>query len=169
MTGYTGIELWNGMSEFKSLLKSKFHAIYYAFNPNRVATGPFPKPLGKWDELLSAGKRIVAVGGSDAHAFLSSMGPLRRIIFPYEFHFRAVNTHLLIKSPLSGELDLDRKLIYEALPAAGHSLATTCLPPPAASASPHREKTAWPRWAKKSPGSKASLSRFAFPGQPNAV
>ena len=62
-----GIELWNGLSEYKSLLKSKFHAIYYAYNPNRIAHGPPPQVLKKWDEMLIAGKRIIAIGGSDAH------------------------------------------------------------------------------------------------------
>ena len=27
--GYTGIELWNTMTEFKSLLKSKMHALFF--------------------------------------------------------------------------------------------------------------------------------------------
>jgi predicted metal-dependent phosphoesterase TrpH len=36
--GIAGIELWNAFSEFKSLLKSKLHALYYAYNPNRIAT-----------------------------------------------------------------------------------------------------------------------------------
>jgi hypothetical protein len=44
-----------------------------------------------------------------------SFGPLRREIFPYEFLFRAVNTHLLLPEPLSGELDKDKRLILRAL------------------------------------------------------
>jgi hypothetical protein len=113
--GITGIELWNGMSEFKSLLKTRFHAIYYAFNPASVAHGPFPDTLRRWDELLNAGKKIAAVGGSDAHAFKVSMGPLRRILFPYEFHFRAINTHLLTQRPLNDDLAADRQIVLEAL------------------------------------------------------
>lgn len=113
--GYTGLELWNGFSEFKGLLKSKAHAVYYAFNPHRVAHGPFPAALEKWDELLSSGRRVVAVGGSDAHALPARLGPLRRTLFPYEFHFRSINTHLLAPSPLSGDLDEDRRVIMETL------------------------------------------------------
>ena len=113
--GYTGIELWNAFSEFKSLLKSKLHAIYYAYNPEMIAHGPFSQTLQKWDELLATGKRVVAIGGSDAHAIPASMGPLHRILFPYEFHFRAVNTHLYVPSPLSGDPQVDREMIYEAL------------------------------------------------------
>ncbi|OGO31999.1 MAG: hypothetical protein A2Z16_16735 [Chloroflexi bacterium RBG_16_54_18] len=113
--GFTGIELWNGMSEFKSLLKTKLHAVYYAYQPHRVAHGPLPAVLKIWDDLLAKGKRIVAVGGSDAHAFPVHLGPLRRVIFPYEFHFRAINTHLLVIEPLNGELEHDRSLVLNSL------------------------------------------------------
>ena len=89
--GFSGIELWNGMSEFKSLLRTKLHALFYAYNPKRVAHGPHPKTLKLWDQLLSGGERINAIGGSDAHAFPIRIGPLKRILFPYEFHFRTIN------------------------------------------------------------------------------
>jgi hypothetical protein len=113
--GFNGIELWNGMSEFKSLLKSRLHAIYYAFNPGRVAHGPFPETLKRWDELHATGRRVCAVGGSDAHALPASLGPLRRTLFPYELHFRAINTHILTPKPLSGDLDADRQMVLTAL------------------------------------------------------
>jgi hypothetical protein len=126
---FTGIELWNAMSEFKSLLKSKLHAIYYAYNPKQVARGPLKETLRKWDELLSAGRPIVALGGSDAHALHVRLGPLRRTLFPYEFHFRAVNTHLLIPEPLRGDVSEDRSLILEAL-RQGHAFVGYDLPAP---------------------------------------
>ena len=129
MQGYTGIELWNSMSEFKGLLKSKLHAVYYALNPHRVARGPFPEALKKWDELLVQGRRIVAIGGSDAHAFPARLGPLSRILFPYAFHFQAINTHLFVPTPLSGDLTEDRRLILEAL-ATGRGFIGYDLPAP---------------------------------------
>lgn len=112
--GFTGIELWNAFSEFKSLLKSKWHALYYAYQPKRIARGPFPDTLKRWDQLTSNGQRVVAVGGSDAHALSASMGPLKRTIFPYRFHFQGVNTHLLTPTPLRERLEEDRKMIWEA-------------------------------------------------------
>lgn len=112
---FTGIELWNAMSEFKGLLKNWFRAIFFAFNPKMVAHAPYREAVQKWDELLASGKRVVAVGGSDAHAFRVSIGPLKRILFPYEFHFQAVNTHLIIREPLSGDVSKDRAAIIDAL------------------------------------------------------
>jgi hypothetical protein len=113
--GYTGIELWNGMSEFKSLLKTKLHALYYAYNPQKIARGPFKETITKWDELLSTGQRIVAIGGTDAHALPARLGPLKKTIFPYEFHFRTINNHLLLKKPLSGDMDTDQGFILDTL------------------------------------------------------
>ena len=126
---YTGIELWNAMSEFKSLLKSKAQAIYYAFNPKQVGRGPFKESLAIWDDLLSNGRKVVAVGGSDAHALPARLGPLHRTLFPYEFHFRADNTHLLLSSPLTGNFNEDRRKVFDAL-RAGHAFIGYDLPAP---------------------------------------
>jgi hypothetical protein len=115
VSGYTGIELWNAMSEFKSLLTSKTAAIYYAFNPKAIAHGPFKSVLKKWDELLMDGKRVVAVGGSDAHALIGQMGPLKKTLFPYEFHFRSINTHILTFDPFTGNFDFDKRVVLDAL------------------------------------------------------
>jgi hypothetical protein len=115
LQGLTGIELWNGFSEFKARLRSRLHAVYYAFNPKRVARAPFPQAIKRWDDMLAEGKKVVAIGGSDAHALPARMGPLRRTVFPYDYHFRAINTHLLLPQPLSGDLHEDRRLVLEAL------------------------------------------------------
>ncbi|NLG73030.1 MAG: CehA/McbA family metallohydrolase [Chloroflexi bacterium] len=127
--GFTGIELWNGFSEFKNRIKSKAHAVYYAFNPERIAEGPAGETLRKWDELLARGRPVVAVGGSDAHGLPARLGPLRRTIFPYEFHFRTINTHVLLPTPLSGEVAEDRRLILDAL-ARGRCFVGYDLPAP---------------------------------------
>jgi len=94
-----------------------------------VAHQPIPATLAKWDELLATGKKVVAIGGSDAHALHMSMGFLHRVIFPYEFHFRTVNTHALLSEPLSGDAARDRSLIYDAF-ATGHCFVGYDLPAP---------------------------------------
>ena len=62
---------------------------------------------------------MVAVGGSDAHARKMTMGFIHRTIFPYEYHFSAINTHILTPQPLSGDISEDRKMVFSALEA-GH-------------------------------------------------
>lgn len=127
VNGFTGIELWNAMSEFKTLLTSYPNAIRYALDFEKVAHGPLPQALKKWDELLANGKPVVAVGGSDAHQMPASLGPIKRTLFPYEDHFQAVNTHLLLPQPLSGDLLTDKRLILEAL-SSGHAYIGYDLP-----------------------------------------
>jgi len=125
--GYTGIELWNGLSELKTLVPTKLHGSFYAYFPQFIGHSPILETLQRWDELLISGGRVVAIGGSDAHAMHMSMGPLHRVIFPYQFHFRTVNTHAFIPQPLTGDVPTDKKMIYDAL-AAGRCFVGYDLP-----------------------------------------
>jgi hypothetical protein len=127
VTGYVGLEIWNYMSEFKALARNKPAAIYYAFLPAQGIRGPFPATLRRWDELLSQGKRVPAIGTADAHGTPFALGPLRRVLFPYEYLFRCINTHLLTEHPLNGNLEHDKALIYDAL-RAGHTWVGYDLP-----------------------------------------
>jgi hypothetical protein len=115
VNGYTGIELWNHFSELKSVAHNKLEAFFYALNPKYMAHAPLTRTLRKWDELHQAGKKVVAIGGADAHANPNSLGPITRIIFPYEFHFQCINNHLLVPSPLQEDVPADRQMILDAL------------------------------------------------------
>jgi hypothetical protein len=120
VTGYTGMEIWNYLSEFKALALGRLSALLYAYLPALGIAGPFRATLRQWDHLLSQGRRVAAIGGSDAHGNTFSMGPLRRVVFPYEHLFRCVNTHIITERPFDGTLEHDKKLIYDAL-RAGHT------------------------------------------------
>jgi hypothetical protein len=114
VSGYTGLEIWNYMSEFKSYLHDLRRALFLIFWPQWAIRGPFPETLAKWDELLACG-RTVAIAGTDAHGNPYRLGPLRRAVLPYEHCFRAVRTHALLPAPFQGELEHDRALVYDAL------------------------------------------------------
>jgi len=113
--GFTGIELWNGLSELKNVSHSLLQTIFHALFPATIARGPLPETLALWDMLLAGGEPVIAVGGSDAHALHKTFGPIRKTIFPYEFHFGAINTHLITPAPLSGDLINDRQMVLQAL------------------------------------------------------
>lgn len=113
--GFSGIELWNYMSEFKSRLASQWHAIFFAYLPHLTAIGPHPDVLALWDRLLLQGRRVFAIGGADAHAQAARLGPLRRTILPYDFLFRSVNTHVLAPQALSGEAGADRATLMQSI------------------------------------------------------
>lgn len=126
---YTGIELWNALSELKTVVPTKLHGAFYAFFPSLVGHQPIPNTIKKWDELTANGNKVVAIGGSDAHALDMHMGFIHKTIFPYQFHFRTVNTHTLLPSPLTGDVNLDKNLIYKSL-SAGHCFVGYDLPAP---------------------------------------
>jgi len=113
--GYAGLEIWNYMSSFKGELTSLPKTLLAAFKPERYVTAPDAQTLARWDELLAAGKRVMAIGGSDAHGQTYSLGPISRPIFPYEFLFRTVNVHILIEEALSGDLNHDKQLVLDAI------------------------------------------------------
>jgi hypothetical protein len=119
ITDYTGLELWNYMTSFKALLTSRSAALRYAFNPELGMTAPMPAVLKRWDELLALGQQVVAIGGADAHGHEYQASGLRRVLFPYEFLFRQINTHVLIDGEPNGDVEHDRRQVFEAL-AAGH-------------------------------------------------
>ncbi len=117
--GYTGLELWNYMSEFKSFLTSKPRAIHAAFSPDRFITAPFPETLAHWDNLTRSGQKVVAIGSSDAHGQAYSMGPITRTVFPYKNLFAAVRTHLLMPERLSKDVATAKQQVLDTL-RAGH-------------------------------------------------
>jgi hypothetical protein len=128
VTGFAGIEIWNGFSELKAHLHTWLHGLIYAFLPALVAHGALPSAIERWDHLLLK-HPTAAIGGSDAHALHRRTGLLRCTVFPYDYHFRALNTHVLLKAPLTGDVDADADTIYTAL-AAGSCFIGYDLPQP---------------------------------------
>jgi len=115
VSGYTGIELWNYMSEFKGHLKNYLAAAQILLQPDRFISGPTADMLTHWDSLQSYQQHVIAIAGSDAHALHRTLGPFSKIIFPYRYLFRCVNTHVLLNTPLSGEFEDDKSRILDAL------------------------------------------------------
>ena len=114
VTGFDALEIWNYMSEFKSYLRGLLRSLLFVFAPGLAISGPYDETLVKWDELLGE-RKVVAVGGTDAHATLYRLGPIARRIFAYEHLFRTVNLHLLVRDPWRGDLQNDAQLVYEAI------------------------------------------------------
>ena len=115
----TGIEIWNYMTEFKAGLINWPATLLLAFMPSLIISGPFKATLKKWDALTARGEHIVGIGNADAHGTHFHVGPIRKTIFPYDYLFRCVNTHLLLDRPFLREFQHDKELVYNALQA-GH-------------------------------------------------
>lgn len=126
--GFSGLEIWNYMSVFKNTLATRLEnmrwknkiiglllALRMTLNPERYVNGADQRTLDLWDGFLAKGMRVAAVGNSDAHGTPMKLGPLRREVYPYEFLFRAVNTHVLLPKPLSGDVKQDQWLLLKAI------------------------------------------------------
>ena len=113
--GYTGLEIWNTMSEFKAHVPNLPQALLMAFFPSLGLRGPFPTTLARWDELLAGGRRVAIIGGPDAHGTIYRIGPLRRPVLAYDWLFRAVRLHILCDEPFNGEVEHDAARVYSAL------------------------------------------------------
>jgi hypothetical protein len=112
---FTGLEIWNYMSSAKDLMPTPFQALRMAFRPDDLMSAPNPKTLALWDSLTAQGRRVVGIGNADAHGTTYHAGPISHVVYPYDFLFSCVNTHVLLPQPLAGDLDRDKAALYRAL------------------------------------------------------
>lgn len=115
---FDGIEIWNHMSEWMEGLtdENKFQRFIH---PLKSITAPPEITLRRWDELARS-RRIVGIGGTDAHAHKADvMGFFDVEVFPYKIMFKSVRTHVLLDEPLrkgdDGTFEADKWRVYEAL------------------------------------------------------
>ena len=115
VNGFDGLEIWNHTSAWKTKARTWPRALYHYIFRAGTLQGPDRKTLDVWDELGGA-RRVAGVGGSDAHAFPARLlGLVKLKIFPYEYSFKAINTHLLLENPLTGDIRNDRAAVLNAL------------------------------------------------------
>lgn len=112
---FTGLEIWNYMSSIKELMQTPISTVRAVFRPEEVMVGPNPNTLALWDSLLASGLRVVGIGNADAHATRYHIGPFSHVVFPYDFLFNCVNTHILLAQPLTGSFERDKAAVYRAL------------------------------------------------------
>jgi len=112
---FTGIEIWNHMSEWIEGLTEENKFTHF-IHPLKTIEKPAPETLQKWDEL-NLKRKVVGIGGVDAHAHkVNFMGVMDFEIFPYKVLFKAIRTHILLEEKLTKtNIENDKKLIYSAL------------------------------------------------------
>lgn len=91
---FTGIEIWNHMSEWMEGLTEE-NKYQYFIHPLKSIKAPMPETLELWDRL-SAERKIVGIGGVDAHAHkVNLLGFFEVEVFPYKVLFKSIRTHVL--------------------------------------------------------------------------
>lgn len=116
---FTGIEIWNHMSEWMENLteENKYKSFLH---PLKTIEAPPAETLKVWDEL-NLERKIVGIGGVDAHAHkYNILGFLEVEIFPYKVLFKSIRTHILTEKKIKkdntpGGIEAAKKIIYEAL------------------------------------------------------
>ena len=112
---FTGLEIWNNLSELKVRVKNNFQIVLFALFPQFMALEPPMRIRAIWDRLLNEGQKTFALGGVDAHTFRFHFGPFKLEVFPYKYHFRSIRTHILLDENLSGIAEKDSLAILNAL------------------------------------------------------
>ncbi len=114
---FTGIEIWNHMSEWMEGLTEKNKYNHFV-HPLRSIVAPPQKTLNKWDELNKT-RKVVGIGGIDAHAHrINVLGFVEVEVFPYKVLFKSIRTHILVNKKLrSKNLSLEevKEQIYGSL------------------------------------------------------
>jgi hypothetical protein len=131
LSAIEGIEVWSFVTDVAEQIGSIPEAIRFLTRPERHVTGPPEENLREWDRL-NAERRVVGIGGVDAH----QIG--RRILnrwvirlMGYARTFRQLRTHVLLEELPTGDLEHDRTQVYGALREGRSYIAVDHLAPPA--------------------------------------
>ena len=118
---FTGIEIWNHMSEWMEGLTEQNKYNYFV-HPLRSIVGPPAETLKVWDEL-NLKRKVIGIGGVDAHAHkINILGFMEMEVFPYKVLFKSIRTHIICEEELNisfgtYEINKSKKNVYNALAA----------------------------------------------------
>lgn len=114
VTGFDGLELWNWISDWAGNCTGLGRALRSVVDWRFAASGPDQRALELWD-ALGRTRRVVGIGGVDAHGIKKRILGVDMRIHPYAKSFRTVRTHLLLREPFVRDPAVDRLLVLEAL------------------------------------------------------
>jgi hypothetical protein len=124
-----GIELWSFVNDTGESVSSVREMLMFMAAPGRVLDHPPRRNMEAWDELCRQ-RRVVAIGGLDAHQFGKRIGPVVPLrIMGYHRSFRYIRTHVLCEHAPTGELEHDREQVYAALRSGACYIAVDSLAP----------------------------------------
>ncbi len=116
---FTGIEIWNHMSEWMEGLTEE-NKYQRAVHPLSSIIAPPEETLKKWDEIALR-RPVTGIGGVDAHAHkVNVLGFFEVEIFPYKVLFQSIRTHILLERSITRSetrhgIERAKEKIYGAL------------------------------------------------------
>ena len=103
-----GIELWSFVNDTGEGIASIPEMARFLVAPGRALDHPPARNMRAWDELCRT-RRVVAIGGLDAHQYGKRVGPFVPVrVMAYRRSFRFIRTHVLTR-------ERTREEIYAAL------------------------------------------------------
>jgi len=112
--GYTGIGVWDFMTDWQSSLTRYLPSLISFFFPAFFLHGPRRITLERWDSLNQT-KKIVGIGELDNHASIKKIGGIKIVALPFNRAFKFIHTHICTQEPLSGNSLKDISLLFNAL------------------------------------------------------
>lgn len=124
-----GVELWSLTTDAAESWASPREALRALRDPQRALTGPPPRHLRVWDALCRA-RRVVAIGGLDAHQPGVRVRGRVWSIMPHERWFGLLRTHLVLPAPFTGDGAADVAAVLAAIREGSCALARVDLGDP---------------------------------------
>jgi hypothetical protein len=112
--GFAGVCIWNFSSRWKERVKTALHALYFLAFKSQTLKGPSSETLAFWDKCCRE-RRVVAIGGSDAHGAGFKWGPFNFVPLSYEHALGAVTVHLMLESGLPNGAEAAKQVVYDAM------------------------------------------------------
>jgi hypothetical protein len=110
-----GVELWSFVTDTAESLASVADVLRFVVAPQRVLDHPPARNVEAWERLCRT-RRVVALGGLDAHQLGKRIGPVVPVrLMAYRRSFRFIRTHVLCDQAPARDLERDRALVFGAL------------------------------------------------------
>lgn len=144
--GFTGLEIWNHISDWSRQIHHIPGGIWAALHPFSGMVEAWPASLALWD-ALGQHRPVVGIGGTDAHAARVGFGPLSLTLFAYRKSFQTIRTHLYTTAPLSTDWRWAEAQLLEALQAGRAAVVNAA----------RGGETGFRLWARSSDGNQAAM------------
>lgn len=98
VSGYTGLGVWDFMTDWQSSLRGHVRAICSYMFPVLFLRGPKEVTLNRWDKLNQK-TRVVGIGELDNHDTPAKLLGLNLRVFSFQRAFKFIRTHILMDEP----------------------------------------------------------------------
>jgi len=114
VTGYTGMGIWDFMSDWQSTLTGNLNVLFSYFCPAFFLKGPKKETLQRWDQLNQS-RKVIGIGELDNHDSVRRVLGLTFSVFPFSKAFKFIRTHIITEKPLVKDNKKDMELLLSAL------------------------------------------------------